>query len=214
MLEEILPVVWLSLKVAGAAVLLSSVIGLPLGTWLGLARFPGQRLVSAVIYTGMALPPVVIGLLVYMLLSRSGPLASWGWLFTPKAMILAQIVLDLPFVIGITMAAVASVPPELYLQLRSLGATPRQARRTMLVEAGPGVILALATAFGRSMSEVGAVWMVGGNIQGHSRVLTTAIMLETSKGQFTLALVLGAVLLSFALLVNVAILRFQRQPLP
>jgi tungstate transport system permease protein len=214
MLGDILPIVVLSLQVAGVAVGVSSLIGLPLGTWLGIAQFPGKRIVSAVIYTGMAMPPVVIGLAVYMLLSRSGPLGGLDWLFTPKAMVLAQIVLDLPFVIGITMTAVAAVPPELYLQLRSLGATPRQARWAMLREASPGVILALATALGRSMSEVGAVWMVGGNIQGHTRVLTTAIMLETSEGHFVVALVLGSVLLTIALLVNVAIVRFQRHVLP
>jgi tungstate transport system permease protein len=212
--SHIWPIVWLSLQVAGAAVLLSAVVGLPLGCWLGLARFRGKRTISALIYTGMAMPPVVVGLLVYLLLSRSGPLAAWGWLFTPKAMILAQTILDLPFVVGITMAAVAAVPPELHFQVRTLGASPWQARWTILREARPGVLLALATAFGRSMSEVGAVWMVGGNILDHTRVLTTAIVLETGRGQFALALLLGAVLLTIALLVNFAIIRFQRAPLP
>jgi tungstate transport system permease protein len=206
------PIVWLSLQVAGAAVLLSAVIGLPLGCWLGLARFRGKGVISALIYTGMAMPPVVIGLLVYMLLSRSGPLGAWGWLYTPKAMILAQTVLDLPFVVGITMAAVAEVPRELHFQVRALGASQWQARWTVLREARSGVILAVATALGRSMSEVGAVLIVGGNIQEHTRVLTTAIVLETSRGQFAVALLLGAVLLSIALSVNFAIIRFHRAP--
>src|SRR5216684_4175778 len=155
--NELWPIVWLSLQVSGLAVALSSAIGVPLGTWLGLSHFQGKGIVTALVHTGMALPPVVVGLLVYLMLSRSGPLGSLGWLFTPKAMILAQTVLDLPFVVGITMTAVAAVSPDLQLQLRSLGASPWQARWTMLREARSGLILAVATAFGRSMSEVGAV---------------------------------------------------------
>ena len=160
------------------------------------------------------MPPVVVGLAVYLILSRSGPLASWGWLFTPQAMVIAQTILDLPFVIGITMTAVAAVPAELPLQLRTLGASKTQMRNALLREARPGVLLALATALGRSMSEVGAVWLVGGNIENHTRVLTTAILLETSRGHFLLALLLGAVLLTFALFVNVLIIRWNGQPLP
>jgi tungstate transport system permease protein len=137
-----------------------------------------------------------------------------GWLYTPRAMVLAQVILDLPFIVGITMTAVAAIPNELHFQLRSLGASEWQAKWTMLRQARPGVVLAVATAFGRSMSEVGAVWMVGGNIEGHTRVLTTAIILETGKGHFTLALLLGSILLSIALVVNVIILRFHGQPSP
>jgi tungstate transport system permease protein len=162
----------------------------------------------------MGLPPVVIGLLIYLLLSRSGPLGFLGWLYTPRAMVLAQVVLDLPFVVGITMTAVAAIPNELHFQLRTLGASEWQAKWTLLRQARPGVILAVASAFGRSISEVGAVWMVGGNIQDHTRVLTTAIILETGKGQFALALLLGSILLAIALIVNVIILRFQGQPSP
>jgi tungstate transport system permease protein len=160
----------------------------------------------------MALPPVVVGLVVYLLLSRSGPLANLGWLFTPQAMILAQTVLALPWVIGITMSAVAAVPVELLLQVRSLGASLWQVRWALLREARQGVLLAVAAAFGRSISEVGAVMMVGGNIQGHTRVMTTAIMLETSKGQFGLALALGAWLLALALVANLVIVRAQGKP--
>ncbi len=160
------------------------------------------------------MPPVVVGLLVYLLLSHSGPFGSLDWLYTPKAMILAQVVLDLPFVVGITMTAVAAVPTNLMFQLRTLGASERQARWTILGEARSGVILAIATAFGRSISEVGAVWMVGGNIQDHTRVLTTAIILETGKGQFALALLLGAILLSVALTLNLVFIRFHGQPSP
>lgn len=212
--HELWPIVWLSLQVSGIAVGLSSAIGVPLGTWLGLTHFRGKHVVTALIHTCMALPPVVVGLLIYLMLSRSGPLAALGLLFTSHAMIVAQFILALPFVVGITMAAVAAVPSELAFQLRTLGASPWQARWSMLREARPGVVLAIATAFGRSMSEVGAVLLVGGNIEGHTRVLTTAIILETGKGQFAFALALGAVLLTIALVVNVLILRFQGRPVP
>jgi tungstate transport system permease protein len=155
----------------------------------------------------MALPPVVIGLVLYILLSRSGPLAALGWLFTPRAMILAQTILALPFVVGITMNSVAAVPQDLVPQIRTLGATDRQIRWAVLREARHGVLLAVAAAFGRSISEVGAVLIVGGNILGHTRVLTTAIVLETSKGDFSFALMLGAALLALALAVNILIVR-------
>lgn len=200
---------WLSLRVSGSAVLLSALLGIPLGLWLGLSRGRGIPFAKAMVHTGMALPPVVVGLALYLLLSRSGPLADLGWLFTAQAMIAAQVILALPFVIGITMSSVAAIPDELTTQLRSLGASQRQVGWTLLGEARPGILLALAAAFGRSISEVGAVLIVGGNIQGHTRVLTTAIVLETSKGEFYFALTLGAALLALALLVNLLMLRLE-----
>ena len=203
------PILWLSLRVSGTAVLISSLIGIPCGVWLGLSQHRGKRLLSAVIHTGMAFPPVVVGLVLYILLSRSGPLAFLEWLFTPEAMIAAQTVLSLPFVIGITMSSVAAVPAELPMQIRTLGASVRQCRWTILREARHGVLLAVAAAFGRSVSEVGAVLIVGGNIQGHTRVLTTAIVLETRMGNFEFALALGGLLLLMALLVNLIIVRLQ-----
>jgi len=210
--SDLWAIVWLTLRVSGTALLVGSLVGIPLGAWLGVAQFRGKRLVAAVVHTCMALPPVVVGLVVYLLLSRSGPLGTLGWLFTPQAMILAQTVLALPVVVGITMSAVAAVPPELLLQMRSLGASRWQLRWTLLREARQGVLLAAAAGFGRSISEVGAVMMVGGNIQGQTRVLTTAIVLETGKGQFALALVLGAWLLFLALVVNLVIFRAQGRP--
>ena len=200
---------WLSLRVSGTAVLISSFIGVPCGVWLGQSQHRGKQLLSAIIHTGMALPPVVVGLVLYLLLSRSGPLAFLEWLFTLEAMILAQTVLALPFVIGITMSSVAAVPLELSMQIRTLGASARQCRWTILREARHGVFLAVAAAFGRSISEVGAVLILGGNIQGHTRVLTTAIVLETGKGNFEFALALGGALLLMALLVNLIIVRLQ-----
>ncbi len=207
--EDFWSIVWLSLGISSAAVVISSLIGIPCGVWLGLAPHRGRRINSAMVYTGMALPPVVVGLLLYLLFSRSGPLAPLGWLFTPQAMITAQTILALPFVLGITMNSVAAVPLELGSQIRSLGASDWQCRWTILREARHGVLLAVAAAMGRSVSEVGAVLIVGGNIEGHTRVFTTAIILETSKGHFELALGLGALLLSVALLLNFLILRLQ-----
>jgi tungstate transport system permease protein len=211
---ELWSVVGLSLRVTGTALLLSALIGIPLGAWLGQARFRGHRLAAAVVYTGMGLPPVVVGLAVYLLLSRSGPLPELGWLFTPRAMILAQTVIALPLVAGVTMAAVAAVPRELLLQVRSLGASRWQARRALLREARTGIGAALAAGFGRIISEVGAAQMVGGNIQGHTRVLTTAIMLETSQGEFALALALGGWLLGLTLAVSLVILQLQGRAVP
>ena len=212
--SELGSTVWRSLHVSGVAVLVSSLVGIPIGTWLGLTRSRVRGILAVMIQTGMALPPVVVGMCLYLLLSRSGPLGTWGWLFTLKAMILAQIILTLPFILGITMVSVAAVPPELFLQLRSLGASRWQARWTVLREARAGVALAVATALGRSLSEVGAVLMVGGNIEGHTRVLTTAIVLETSRGRFALALALGGVLLALALVANIAIIRLHGRPIP
>jgi len=211
---ELGDILWRSIQVAGIAVLVSSLVGIPMGVWLGSTRFRGQSIPSVLIQTGMALPPVVVGLLVYLLLSRSGPFGGLGWLFTIQAMIIAQVVLTLPFVVGITMVSLAAVPTELSLQVRSLGASPWQARWTVLREARSWVALALATAMGRSFSEVGAVLMVGGNIERHTRVLTTAIMLETSRGRFGLALALGAILMALALAANVAIFRLHGRPAP
>ena len=212
-MSDSLPELWnvtgLSLRVSGVAVVLSSVAGIPLGTALAFARPGWKRPLSILVHTGMAMPPVVAGLLLYLLLSRSGPLGALSWLYEPQAMILAQFLLALPFVTGVTASAVGAVPTELTWQLRSLGATPWQAKLGVLKEARAGVGLAVASAFGRSISEVGAVMIVGGNIEGHTRVLTTAIVLETRQGHFALALWLSAVLLTMAVLVNTAIVRTQ-----
>ncbi|WP_435007941.1 ABC transporter permease [Tundrisphaera lichenicola] len=203
---EIGAIILLSMQVSAMAVLASSVVGIPLGAWAGLGRGRVGAWASLLSRTGMSLPPVVVGLLLYLLLSRTGPLGSLGWLFTPRAMVLAQTILALPFVVGITLASVQAVPPDLILQVEGLGASPWQARWVVLREARSGIALAVATALGRSFSEVGAVLIVGGNIQGHTRVLTTAIVLETGRGDFAVALTLGGVLLAMALVVNALIL--------
>lgn len=184
---------------------------MPLGAWLGLRAFRGRGLLTTLIYTGMGLPPVVAGLFVYLLLSRSGPLGSLGWLFSPSAMIVAQTLIALPLVIGLTMAAVESVEPNLRQQLRSLGAADIQVARALLWEARGGVIVALVTGFGGIISEVGAVMLVGGNIEGRTRVLTTAIVLETRQGAFERAIALGLVLLGIAFFLNFSVLQLQRR---
>jgi len=199
----------LSLRVSGIALLLSALVGIPLGGWLGLSRFIGRRALIAFIYTGMGLPPVVVGLFVYLLLSRTGPLGELGWLFTPSAMVVAQTIIATPVVAGFTMAAVMGVDPALRQQLVALGATSRQATLAILREARLGVVVAIVAGFGSIISEVGAVMLVGGNIEGSTRVLTTAIVLETRKGNFALALALGLVLLALAFVANVAMMRMQ-----
>jgi tungstate transport system permease protein len=208
-MNPLMEIVFLTIQVSGSALLIAAGLGLPLGALLGLTTFRGARLVQLVIYTGMGLPPVFVGLLVYILLSRSGPLGSLDWLFTPTAMIAAQSVLAFPIATGLTTAAVRSVSPELVLQVRSLGATPAQERWTVLLQARRGVLAAVLAAFGRIVAEVGAVLLVGGNIAGKTRVLSTAIVLETRQGNFGFALALGLVLLGLALLGNALFLRLE-----
>ena len=204
----------LSLRVSGTALLFSTLIGIPLGAALGLSRFFGRRMVIALLYTGMGFPPVVVGLFVYLMLSRSGPLGQLNSplipsLFTPGAMIVAQTTISFPLVAGFTMAAVMGVDPQLRLQVRALGATNWQTTLAILTEARIGVIVSIIAGFGSIISEVGAVMMVGGNIEHSTRVLTTAIVLETRKGNFDLAMAIGVVLLGLSFLTNVAMLRLQ-----
>jgi tungstate transport system permease protein len=210
----LLEIVSLSLRVSGIALLFSTVIGIPLGAALGLGRFFGRRLLVALMYTGMGFPPVVVGLFVYLLLSRSGPLGGLNSplipdLFTPGAMVVAQCIIAFPLVAGFTMAAVMGVDNGLRQQVRALGATDWQTTLTVLLEARTGVIVSVIAGFGGIISEVGAVMLVGGNIEGRTRVLTTAIVLETRQGDFSLALALGAILLTITFLVNVLMLRLQ-----
>lgn len=211
---ELAAIVALSLRVSGSALLLSTLAGIPAGALLGLTRFPGRKLAIALLYTGMGFPPVVVGLIVYLLLSRSGPLGQLGWriipsLFTPGAMVVAQTIISFPLVAGFTMAAVMGVDPRLRQQVRALGATRWQTALTVLAEARLGVVVSVIAGFGAIISEVGAVMLVGGNIEGQTRVLTTAIVLETSKGNFELAIALGLILLALSFIANAAMLRLQ-----
>ena len=202
-------IVGLSLRVTGTALLISTIVGVPLGAAIGLARFRGKSIVTAILYTGMGIPPVVAGLFVYLLLSRSGPFGSLSWLFTLNAMITAQILIALPMTIGLTMIAVMSIDPDLRTQIVALGATRWQTAWTTLTEARIGVTAAIIAAFGSIISEVGAVMLVGGNIEGETRVLTTAIVLETRQGEFGLAMALGLILIAITFAANILLMRLQ-----
>jgi len=201
----LLQVVGLSLRVSATACLAGALLGLALGAWLAVARFPGQRALVWALNTLLALPSVVVGLAVYLLLSRAGPLGELGILFTPAAMVVAQSILVVPLIAALTRRLVLTALREGGDQLRSLGAGPLAGAALLLVHERVGVLTVLLTAFGRAISEVGAVMIVGGNIAGVTRVMTTSIALETSKGDLPLALALGLVLLAVVGAVNLVI---------
>jgi tungstate transport system permease protein len=202
---ELVEIVLLSLRVTGAALALAALVGLPLGAALGIARFRGRALVVAVLNAGMALPPVAVGLAVYLLLSRSGPLGALGLLFTPAAMVIAQSVIATPIVAALTRQVTEDLWAEYGEQLRALGAGALRAIPTLLVEGRWALATALLAAFGRILAEVGAVLVVGGNIAHVTRVMTTAIVLETSRGDLPLALGLGLLLIGLSLLVSLSV---------
>lgn len=200
----LLQIVALSLRVTLTAIAIAAAIGLPLGAGLGLARFPGRGAVVIAVNALMGLPPVVAGLALYLLLSRSGPLGGLGFLFTPTAMILAQSVLVLPIIVALTRQVVEDLWGEYAEQLRSLGSSRLRAVPTLLWDARFSLVTAVLAGFGRASAEVGAVLIVGGNIAGHTRTMTTAITLETGRGNLELAVGLGIVLLGITLALNAA----------
>ena len=202
---RLLGIVALSLAVSGAACAAAALIGLPAGGLLATVRFRGRRGVLLLLHTLLALPSVVVGLSVYLLLSRAGPLGAWGILFTPGAMVIAQTLLVLPLVAALTRQLVADAMHGNAEQLRSMGASPLQLAALLLLHERAALATVLLTAFGRAVSEVGAVMIVGGNIDGVTRVMTTTIALETSKGDLPLALGLGLVLLGVVACINLVI---------
>ncbi|WP_419950427.1 ABC transporter permease [Candidatus Palauibacter sp.] len=202
-----------SLQISGSALLVAMVIGLPIGIAVGLTRFRLRLPVVAVINAGLAFPPVVVGLVVFMLLSRAGPLGDLQLLYTPAAMIAAQAVIAGPYIAAVSLAAVEGIPPDIALQARALGASRRQAILLQLREVRTSLIAAVAAGFGAIISEVGAVMMVGGNILGETRVMTTAIVLETRRGNFDVAIAMGIVLMLIALGVNALLLLLGRRSL-
>ncbi len=208
------PDVWavtlLSLKVSGIATLISVLIGLPFGTFLALSKFNGRSLLLTIVNTGMALPPVVVGLAVAMMLWRSGPLGDFQLIYSPTAIIIAQTIIAAPVVTGLTAAALQQLDTRLQLQLLGLGASMPQMVVTLWWQARLPLLAALMAGFGSVISEVGASMMVGGNIKGQTRVLTTAIVLETNKGEFARAIILGAFLLLITLLINYALTWIQQ----
>ena len=207
---ELTRIAALSLRVSGSACLIGAVAGLALGAWLAVARFPGDRIVVWGLNTLLALPSVVVGLLVYLLLSRAGPLGGLGILFTPSAMVVAQSILVVPLIAALSRRLVLTALREGGDQLRSMGAGSGMSAVLLLLHERVGVLTVLLTAFGRAVAEVGAVMVVGGNINGVTRVMTTAIALETSKGDLALALALGVVLLGVVGIINGALAWMQQ----
>jgi tungstate transport system permease protein len=209
--REVLAVLWLSLQVSGTATALALLLGIPLGSLLALTRFPGRTLAVSAINTGMGVPPVVVGLVVTLLLWRSGPLGGWEILYTPAAIIVAQALIAAPIVAGITLAAVQNVPAAFRLQLLGLGASRLQMVWCVLREARLPMLAAVMAGFGGIISEIGASMMVGGNIKGQTRTLTTAMVLETGKGNFDVAIALALLLMVLIFLVNWLLTRLQQR---
>ena len=212
--REVLGITWLSLKISGTATFLSMFIGVSVGTVVALTQFPGRRFVVSLINTGMGLPPVVVGLFVTIFLWRNGPLGFLEILYTPTAIIIAQTVIATPIVMGISLAAMQALPVNLRLQILALGATRLQMVWILVKEARLPLLAAVMAGFGGVISEVGASIMVGGNIKGYSRVLTTATVMETGKGNFDIAMALGIILLLLAFFVNSILTNIQQRERP
>src|SRR5574341_1561039 len=208
---DVLGIALLSLQVSGSATMLSLLVGIPLGTVLALARFPGRNFAMSLVNTGMGLPPVVVGIFVTIFLWRSGPLGFLELLYTPTAMIIAQLVIAFPIVAGLTMTAFQGLNPNLRLQLLGIGASTPQLLWLLCKEARLPLLAAVMAGFGGIISEVGASMMVGGNIRGQTRVLTTATVLETGKGNFDLAIALGLILLGLSFALNFLLTRVQQR---
>lgn len=212
--REVLGITWLSLKVSGVATFISVLIGISTGMIVALTRFPGKKFVVSVVNTGMGLPPVVVGLFVTIFLWRNGPLGFLDILYTPTAMIFAQAVIATPIVMGISIAALQNLPAKMRLQILSLGATKLQMVWILLREARLPLMAAVMAGFGGVISEVGASIMVGGNIKGYSRVLTTATVMETGKGEFDVAFALSIILLLLVFAVNYIFTIIQQRERP
>ena len=211
---EVLGITGLSLAVSGAATLISLFIGISIGTAVALAEFPGKRIVISLINTGMGLPPVVVGLFVSIFLWRNGPFGFLEILYTPTAIIIAQAIIATPIVLGITLAAIQHLPKNLRLHILALGATRLQMIWLLMKEARLPLLAAIMAGFGGVISEVGASIMVGGNIKGYTRVLTTATVMETGKGNFDVAIALGIILLLLAFMVNALLTQIQQKQRP
>ncbi|MFA5904579.1 MAG: ABC transporter permease [Desulfobacula sp.] len=208
---EVMGITLLSLQISGTATLISLVLGISVGATVALTQFPGRRFVVSLINTGMALPPVVVGLFVTICLWRNGPLGFMGLLYTPGAMILAQAVIATPIVTGISLAAIQQLPVKLRIQILALGATRFQMILILVKEAKLSLLAAVMAGFGGVISEVGASIMVGGNIKGYSRVLTTATVMETGRGNFDVAISLSIILMILAYLINLILTQIQQK---
>jgi tungstate transport system permease protein len=208
---EVWDITWLSLKISGSATLISLVLGIPLGISLALTHFLGRSVIVALVNTGMGLPPVVVGLFVSLFLWRSGPLGFLELIYSPAAMVIAQVIIAFPIVAGLTMASFQSLDPKLSLQLLGIGASRPQLLWLLCKEARLPLLAAVMAGFGGVISEVGASMMVGGNIRGQTRVLTTATVLETGKGNFDVAIALSVILLALTFAINFALTRIQQR---
>jgi tungstate transport system permease protein len=211
---EVLRITLLSLAISGSATAISLVLGISIGTAVALGSFPGKKIVVSLVNTGMGLPPVVVGLFVSIFLWRNGPLGFLGLLYTPAAMVVAQAIIATPIVMGITIGAMQSLPPALKLQIRALGATRPQMVWMLMKEARLPLMAGVMAGFGGVISEIGASIMVGGNIRGYTRVLTTATVMETGRGNFDVAIALSVVLLLLSLSVNYALTLIQQRDRP
>ncbi|MBU1198787.1 MAG: ABC transporter permease [Nanoarchaeota archaeon] len=209
--KEVLSITLLSFKVSLTAVILASLIAIPLALLISNKVFGAKKILISIIHTGMALPPVVVGLIVYMFLSRNGLLGYLDLLYTPKAMIIAQIIIVFPIIIGISLSALNSVKKKIRETAITLGATKFQYAMKTIKEAKQGIVTAVITAFGRAIGEVGAIIIVGGNIRFHTRALTTAIVLETRRGEFAIAMALGIILIGLAFLINFTLTHIQQK---
>jgi tungstate transport system permease protein len=212
--REVLGITWLTLKISGTATLISLALGASTGVALALSAFPGRRLLIALINTGMGLPPVVVGLWVTMFLWRSGPFGGLELLYTPSAIVVAQIVIATPIIAGLSLTAIQHLPPNLKLQILSLGASNVQMAWMLAKEARLPLMAAIMAGFGGVVSEIGASIMVGGNLKGYTRVLTTATVMETGRGNFDIALALGFILLALSFAVNAMLTHFQQRERP
>ena len=208
--NEVMNCTWVSLRVSSIAIILSSVVGIPLGFLIGANAFKGKRIVITLFNTLMALPTVVVGLFVFSFISRQGPFGMLGLLFTPTAMIIGQFILATPIITALSISAIQGIDPRIRITALSLGARPHQILLALMLEARFAIMAAIIAGFGRIIGEVGAAMMLGGNIKFYTRSITTAIALETSKGEFSLGLALGIILLTVALSVNM-MLRYLQQ---
>jgi tungstate transport system permease protein len=211
--SDVFQVMTMTLLVSGTATAISVFLGLPLGLWLALADFVGKQVLTSLVNFGMGLPPVVVGLLVSLFLWRSGPLGNFDLMYTPTAMILAQAIIAFPIIAGFSFAAILTINPKLRLRLLSMGATQWQANWLLIKEARLGLMAAIIAGFGRVISEVGASMMVGGNIKGQTRVLTTAIVTEVEKGNYDVALAIAFILLiiAYSIIVSLTLLQYDKK---
>lgn len=209
--EEVFFIAWTTIKVCTTATIISTILGIPLGMLLAFKDFVGKRIALIITHAGMGLPPVVAGLWVTMFLWRSGPLGELRWLYTTNAIVIAQVLVSLPIIISLTYSAFKKIDPALILQIKALGPTKLQSLSLYLKEARFGIMAAIMTGLGRVLAEVGAASMVGGNLKGSTRILTTAMVMEVSRGHFHIALALSFILMTLAFIITIILLRLQQR---